>query len=170
MNKYLIQQLELHQNIEAQDIMKLAYQVCFGVEHIILDNNKAKEYLETEYNSIDEEDDLLFEEISKEYIRVNLGTYKYLKLDLEKLYKAFIDSNEDKHKTREDFELIINDYLETIEKLDKDLHLKLKEFYKTYIKEGINPIHHSENYRKGENPHYRVVKKDKIIDYLRQYQ
>ena len=41
---YLKKQIELHPSMQMQDLVKMCYQAVFGMEHMLSDIEKAREY------------------------------------------------------------------------------------------------------------------------------
>ena len=74
---YLKEQLKLHPSMQMQDIIKMCYQATFGVEHLLSDTKRAKQYFHQEYTTTPADASLpLYEAISDEFCRVNLGAWK----------------------------------------------------------------------------------------------
>ena len=161
MNKYLIDQINLHHSMTAQDIVKLGFQSAFGVEHLTVDKNKSLKYFNSEYEEITGRDIPLYEEISENYVRVNMEAWKYKGYDKEKLFDTFLDSVNVRYEI--DFKALMDEYISTLEEINrldlkKDLILFLNDYYKT----DMDAVHHSKIYEKNENPHYRVIAKEKL--------
>ena len=142
--------------MQAEDIYKLAYQFYFGPAHFINDKEKAYNFLINEAKEC----------TSKEIEVVDLGEcarYSLIndKEYLDKLFNAFYESAKVSEKPLDGFikilEICINYLKEKEEVYDKFL-LLLKRM------EELNypAISHSQIYRDNYNPHYRLVKKDKI--------
>ena len=49
------EEIRIHPNLEAVDLIKLAYQNAYGGEHLIEDEEKAKEYLQEELSKVNQE-------------------------------------------------------------------------------------------------------------------
>ena len=73
---YLKEQCARHPSMEARDVLKLCFQAAFGAEHILSDVNKAKDYFFREFEYVSPTDEPVFERISDEVCRVNLGAWK----------------------------------------------------------------------------------------------
>lgn len=142
--------------MQAEDIYKLAYQFYFGPAHFINDKAKAYNFIINKAKEC----------TSKEIEVVDLGEcarYSLIndKEYLDKLFNAFYESAKVSEKPLDGFikilEICINYLKEKEEVYDKFL-LLLKRM------EELNypAISHSQIYRDNYNPHYRLVKKDKI--------
>lgn len=164
---FVSSQISSHSSFSIQDLFKLLYQASFGREHILTE--KVAEYLVKEYEEVEALDIPLIEKISEHYIRVNLASWKYNKLDLQWLKRLFFVDN----IIEIDGNKLFFEYLEEIEESISSGALNLskkafEEFKLEYLTKGLHPIHHSENYRQNEYPHYRLMPScfSKAIDIL----
>ena len=160
---YFEEQLKRHSSMQYQDALKLCYQASFGAEHLLSDLNRAKAYLETEIASIEPSDELLFEYISNEICRVNLGAWKKRNLSIDELFVAFCNSA----CVREDANDTFFSYLQIAERVmenrKNDFSIKeWREFINEYLDGGLHAIHHSEEYREAEKPSYRIINVNQI--------
>lgn len=87
--------------MEAQDWMKLCFQAAFGAEHLALDPAAAKNYLREEFEETPVGSEPLYEEISEETVRVNLGAWKREGLPEEWLLRMFLQTAENPPKEGE---------------------------------------------------------------------
>jgi hypothetical protein len=157
MNRYFVEQLKIHPSMQPQDVVKLCYQAAFGAEHLLADLDNARQYLFEEYASTEPVDLPVYEHISEHYCRVNLAGWKYHGLPIELLWEIFAESAA-RCGERQDFRKLMNEYLDTAEAvLGSEKTAELTDYLEDYFNQGIRPVHHSEQYRKAENPHYRVV-------------
>jgi hypothetical protein len=145
MRDYILQQhLAKYPEMQIQDMLKLLYQREFAGGHIIKDANSSFQYLISELNEIEPDNNYeLFEDIGKDYVRVNLQAFKYLNLNPVKLNEVFVKSANANKGTIENFENSI-------------LELKSDPFLENYHNEVL---HHSSIYVTNYNPHYRVIQK-----------
>ena len=165
MSHYLSNQFSLHPSMQPDDIIKLCYQVSYGAEHLLKDVEAAKRYFFLEWESIAAEDKPLYEEISPSYVRLNLSACKYHHIDIEKAFAIFKQSVIEKPFDPQVFHDVMDDYLKTLQTiLSKEKYEEFTIFLKEYYQNGVYPIHHSSLYREKENPHYRVVLKEKLQD------
>ncbi|MBO5177973.1 MAG: hypothetical protein J6K04_08085 [Lachnospiraceae bacterium] len=159
---YLKHQIELHPSMQMQDVIKMCYQAVFGVEHMLSDKEKAKQYFFTEYESTPANASIpLYEPISETFCRINLAAWKARALDPEELFELFVASaNYSVPGTRTD----LNNCAKSAEKLIAKgiLPFTLEEwkpYYVAYKNDGMYPVHHSDIYRQAERPAYRLVRK-----------
>ncbi|MCQ2554188.1 MAG: hypothetical protein MJ171_00865 [Clostridia bacterium] len=163
MHRVLVEQLTLHRSMTAQDIVKMCYQGCFGIEHLISDMEKAKTYFYSEYAETKEEDLKLYEEISEDFVRVNMASWKYQGKDPDDLFRRFIDSAG--YKGNADFMAVLDDCKYTLKVLkETELLDDLELFVSAYFKEGLHAVHHSKVYEEKDNPHYRIVLKRNLVN------
>lgn len=149
----LAQQLQLHPAMGFQDIIKLCYQAAYGAEHLLADADKAKEYLYEEYKNVQAENVPIYEEISEEHVRINLAAWKYREFPVNALFKMFLLSA----KQNVSGDKKIDEYLNLSRRLLENP--ELDDYIENYKRNGIHPVHHSQQYRELEKPAYRVVKK-----------
>ncbi len=159
---YLKKQIQLHPSMQMQDVLKMCYQAVFGVEHMLADTNKARQYFYQEYEATPASFAIpLYEPISEDFCRINLAAWKARALDPEELFQLFVASA--KHTvlgTRTD----LNNCAKSAEKLmSKGIFPfsleEWREYYVAYKNNGICPVHHSDIYRQAEQPAYRLVRK-----------
>ena len=165
---YLKKQLELHPSMQMQDIIKMCYQAVFGVEHMLADAERARTYFTQEYEATNANTSLpLYEPISDEFCRVNLGAWKAKSLEPQKLFELFLASANDNHSGEvADFELCIAG----AEKIIANGLLPFSieewtEYFDSYKKSGIHPVHHSDAYRRAEQPAYRLISLHQMLPY-----
>lgn len=159
---YLKHQIQLHPSMQIQDVIKMCYQAVFGVEHMLTDTDKAKQYFYQEYEATPASFSIpLYEPVSETFCRINLGAWKARSLDPEELFDLFVASTK-YHVPGTRFDL--NNCAKSVEKLiDKGIlpfsKEEWKETYVAYKNNGMLPVHHSETYRLAEQPAYRLVHK-----------
>lgn len=90
-----------HPSMEAQDWMKLCFQAAFGAEHLALDPAAAQNYLREEFERTPAGAEPLYEEVSEETVRVNLGAWKREGLPEEWLLRMFLQTAENPPKEGE---------------------------------------------------------------------
>ncbi len=149
---YLKEQRALHPSMQARDALKLCYQAAFGAEHLLSDIGRARAYFDSELQAIEPTDEALFENISDEICRVNLGAWKREGLNPSWLFEMFRLSCS---KTADSTKAFAEYAEAAAEEIDD-----FKLFFDEYLKGGIRPVHHSDSYRTAERPHYRVVRRD----------
>lgn len=163
--KCLTEHIKSHPAIKPQDIIKFCYQATFGAEHLLSDTDAAKRYFIDEYDSTDPADMPLLEELNEKYCRVNIAAWKKSGQGREKLFEIFAASASDssaKNPDKPGPEPLKSNLL-TAEKLITEIPCDItpdvwRFELEQYIASGMNPVHHSEEYRKNYHPAYRVVK------------
>ena len=155
---YFSEQLRMHPAMQYQDAVKLCYQASFGAEHLLSNIERARAYLYAEFDNVSPTDEPLFEQISPDFVRVNLGAWKREDLPISALFEVFKSTAFIKENAKEAF----ISYVEAAgEIMERKLPTFSREEWLAFIEEykalGMPAIHHSEDYRANENPHYRVV-------------
>ena len=85
------QQAKMHPAIEPQDMYKLCFQAAFGAEHLIADEQRARAYLQQEFDRTDADANTpLIEWLCEDVARVNLAAYKALGYSIDRLLVFFI--------------------------------------------------------------------------------
>ena len=79
-----------HPSLQPQDAIKLCYQAAFGAEHLLINEEKARNYFDAEWESVSSADIPLWEMISEGYGRVNLAAWKHMYLPREWLFRMFV--------------------------------------------------------------------------------
>ena len=147
---YLKKHLQKYPKMELTDILKLYLQGILGPTHLISDVNRLKNNLLNEYEQCKDIDYKyeLYEEISDDFIRVNIKPYyeKYKTFDY--LINAFIKSTNQVYD--------INQFIEEVIKLKTDENSKQLD---EYIKSKRYVVSHSTVYKENYFPHYLVINK-----------
>ena len=151
-------QIKNHPSMQYQDVVKLCYQAAFGAEHLLSDTECARAYLDDEFESVSATDEPLFERISPDVVRVNLGAWKREGFPVSALFEMFKSSARIKDNAKE----LLSSYLDEAEQV---MAVKMSDFdrerwhifLEEYKSAGMPSIHHSDTYRERENPHYRIV-------------
>lgn len=155
---YLLEQLHMHPSAQPQDVVKLCYQAAFGAEHLLRDPEKAKAYLQEEFDGTEAREVPLYEPLSDGVCRVSLAAWKYHGLPVDWLFSLFAAAP----AAEEEREGLFLEYLKQAEALLEEASLPLSSqalqaYLQEYLKGGIRPVHHSEAYREAEQPAYRVA-------------
>ena len=145
------EQMKLHPSMQAEDLLKQCYQGAFGPGHIMGRTETAKKNFDSEFASVAARPDkALFEIISPDFMRVDLGAWKASGMPSEWLFRMF----EDSARTFQDSDRILQNYLDEAEGLlrgeERDRFAKMR-------KEMQSAPHHSQKYRDSEAPSYRLV-------------
>ena len=149
---YLDYELNTKLSMELRDVIKMCYQAAFGAEHLLTDIERAHKYFDEEFESVEERDVPLYEYISEDVARVDLGAWKASKLPKEWLFDLFVMATKESYggeeKMLENLEIakgVLGNDAELSKNIDK------------YVEEGIRPVHHSQSYREAHKPAYRLV-------------
>ena len=155
---YFNEQLKRHPSMQYQDAVKLCYQAAVGAEHLLSDVESARAYLYAEFDAVSVTDEPLFERISDDVCRVNLGAWKREGFPLQMLFEAFIGSASIREDGKDAFlsYLGLAGQIMESEKCDFDKK-EWKAFLEEYKRAGMPPLHHSAIYREREKPSYRIV-------------
>lgn len=148
--------------MRARDIYKLLYQAVFGVGHIM--GEEAWQRLKEETERIDPEDhpeEPLVEEISPngEMIRVNLRPFLRMKLPLDALYRAMLETQATGNA--EDIKRYWQILYNMIKRGKIDLPSDEVRKIQSELQSGKpKPKHHTDEYRTAYYPAYRVVERE----------
>ena len=156
------EQAARHPTMEPQDAVKMCYQAAFGVEHLLEDREAAREWFLREYRQVQPRtDEPLTEDISADFARVNLGTWKAKELPPEWLLGMFFETASAMDTAGSGRELFERN-IKRIDQLTTEGVFGFgadawEEYLRIYpVKEPV-PVHHSESYRRTEEPAYRLV-------------
>ena len=155
---YLTEQLRKHPSMQPQDVIKACYQAAFGAEHLLSDPDGARTYLQREYDEVAALDDVLYEQISDQVCRINLSAWKAKGLPLEWLFRMFSASCKVQENAGEQFA----QYLQAAERVIQSENAAFTApewatYLRAYKQSGMPAVHHSQAYREGERPAYRIV-------------
>lgn len=163
MNRYWKEQLDRYPDMQIQDFVKFLYQATLGPAHLIENKVANYQYFLNEYHNIEKDKShILIEEISDEYVRIHLEALSEESLDV--YYQLFLKSAEVKN----DYDTFVNE-LSLIEKeiiagnLPFDIH-EWKQYLKSYQENDYPMVSHTDNFRNSYHPHYRVIKKQYLIE------
>ena len=162
--KYFLQQVQLHENFQMRDAVKMSFQASFGAEHLLSDVSAAAKYLHQEFLSAPANEEALYEPIAEDVCRINIGAWKKHDLPEEWLLRLFVLSaqNHAANIDRKAGEGAFLARLDTVSKLaqEEKLPFSSKEweaYLAEYLAGGIHAVHHSDLYRDTNHPAYRVV-------------
>ena len=139
-----------------EDEVKLLFQAHFGGGHFVSSLKSAEKYLESELNSISENDFSDYpcsEPVSDKYSRLHLSKLAGVGISPKTAARVFAFSA--KKATEEEKQSFIEDVGKLVD----------KDFAKKYLSDGARAISHSDSYRKKYSPHYRVIAK-KYVPYF----
>jgi len=166
-------QFELHKDIQMQDIYKLIYQGTFGCEHLAHDGSMDMLYKEFDEAEPDK-DESLIEVISPDYMiyRLNIRCFKHYSDNKKFFFEWFYNTSKMKLGSEKDF---IN-YWDACEKYLEDTGNELLEEVKDFREKAclydlrrwqFMTMHHSEKYKKANNPSYRVVHRKAAVEAIK---
>lgn len=153
--------LSCHSSVQPQDILKFCYQSAFGAEHLLTDEAAARDHFDREYVSALPRDVPLYESLTPNLCRVDLGAWKKLSLPADYLFRMFMASAYPK----QDGHIKMDQYLTLAETAIKKgkASFSMEQWQvqlEQYKAAGIRAVHHSEVYREQEKPCYRVIEKE----------
>ena len=156
---YLREQGELHPAMEPQDAVKMIYQAAFGAEHLLADMDAARRYLAEELENTPEATDIpLFEYISEDMCRVNLGAWKGAGLPAEWLFQIFAATAGHAGGSNEVFFKYLQEADEEVKRGGLGFSYEdWTAFKEEYLNGGVRALHHSSAYREKEKPAYRLA-------------
>ena len=147
----LMEQQRRYPASQIRDLVKLAYQAAFGAAHGVADRGKAWKYFTEEFSRVRASDDLpLFEVISPDFCRVNLGAWKKAGLPGKWLFNMFCASAEPLPESQR----LFAEYIRQIRAAAGKRQKELDDFMKRY---SGGAVHHSEVYRQKYHPSYRLI-------------
>ena len=141
--QYLLMQQKKYPGMEIEDYFKLVYQSHYGPKH--LTDVNAEEYIKKELQEKLNENEILYEYISNDFVRVNLSSVLKNDVHISGLSTIF---------TKSSFYQSSGDISNKI-KLLYDFDLEKKQI-DNYL-QNPQPVNHSQNYKNLYNPHYRVI-------------
>lgn len=161
----IINHYKLYPNLQIQDLFKFIYQSSFGCEHLVSSLDKAKNYIDNEYNNMYKISDAIIEKLDGNYSRVPL-TYIDKGLSIDTFAKLFYYSA----KKENDGLILLEEKLNVLcELVDNALLPFSKEELDNSINEwkliGYPAIHHSNQFRSIYKPSYRLISNE-YITYL----
>jgi len=147
----LTEQLRLHPAMRGEDVLKLCRQAAVGPEHILGDTAAARRYFDAEFSAVEARPKApLFEVISPDFVRVDLGAWKARGLPSEWLFNLFAASA----RHFDDGDAVFREYRRTAERV---LPEALRQEFRRLAPNPAAGAHHSEAYRRAERPAYRLV-------------
>ena len=189
MNQYLLNEYDHHPKLQPQDVVKFCYQAVFGAEHILTDLERARVYLQKELESVKPRKGQLAESISEKYVRVDLAVWKEMAWNTDQLFEIFAGSvkavgdvgsvkavgtvetagtvsiQEGSRETM--FKQLMEECRITMKSVWGEAEMsRFDAFLAEYYTRGIEAVHHSETYREAYDPHYRVVLREKLENFL----
>lgn len=146
---YLDYELNTKKCMEFQDVIKMCYQAAFGAEHLLTDLDKARSFFDEEFDTTEPRDVPLYEYISEDVARVDLGAWKASGMPEEWLFDMFVMATKENYGGEEQ----MHENLAEVVRIMPEMSKAAEE----YMAGGIRPVHHSERYREANKPAYRLV-------------
>lgn len=146
---YLDYELNTKKSMELRDVIKMCYQASFGAEHLLEDLDGARRYFNEEFDKVEPRDVPVYEYISEDVARVDLGAWKASKMPKEWLFDLFVMATKETYGG----EAKMLDNLAEVVKMMPEMEGLIEE----YKAGGIRPVHHSQSYREAHKPAYRLV-------------
>jgi hypothetical protein len=167
LTQILIEHNKRYPGMYVEDFIKLIHQSTFGPAHFSKGPNKKKllKFLKKENENFEfYHGTPIIESIGNDYVRVSLLAVLKKEISETELINAFFVSMKESPKPDNALKLLFVEKLSILLGLIKDRVIKLdyvlsKAYIENYLKEGMQPMHHSDYYRTHYHPHYRVVKK-----------
>ena len=153
----LTEHCRAYPKMQVQDVFKFLFQSAFGCEHLVSDEEKALDYIKSEYSALSEMSAPKTDKLDGDYSRVYLS-WLNVGLSPVTLAKLFCLST----KKEPDGLASLEKKLEAARALISDgvIPLDLSEFDRSlneWRAAGYPAIHHSEVFRSEYRPAYRVV-------------
>lgn len=149
----LREQLRLHPSMQPRDVIKLCYQAARGAEHLLADTTRARAYFDQEYTATRADASLpIFEPISPDVARVNIAAWKAAVLPAEWLFRMFVHTASVPMGGAELLETYITEASAIAGTMPG-----WEEALAAWREAGMPAVHHTEAYRAGEHPAYRIV-------------
>ncbi len=141
----LREQFLKHPALRRDDVLKLCFQAAYGPAHARRDVSAARRSFDVEFAAVPARERALFEIVSPDFCRVDLGAWKFHRLPPEWLFNMFIASAEE----MPDGDAELKNCLDAAKEIAPEL------MGGTEIPR--HAPHHSPEYRRAESPAYRVV-------------
>ena len=141
-----------------QDIAKICYQAAMGAEHLLADTTAARRYFDAEFDSTEPREGELYELLSDDVCRIDLGAWRATGMPREWLFNMFVGTATVERCGR----AVLEEYLAAAEEVVSATSVAFsneewRNFMEKYRVAGLPAVHHSQNYRENEHPAYRIV-------------
>ena len=163
---FVNRQMQAYPKSRLLDIYKSCFQDYMGAEHLVLDRQRVKAYLDEELNttSLDDLMPWYYEPcgIDSSYYRVSIRAIKESLVSEDLLLNAFIRSaNTENRPSVESWSKRWHKIIGTIDQMKLDLpnYQEDKQFIDSVLSVGKYAISHSPDYREAYHPHYRIVER-----------
>lgn len=163
---FVHRQLQTYPQSRLLDLYKSCFQDYMGAEHLVLDRQGVKAYLDEELNTTTLNDLMPWNYepcgIDSNYYRVSIRTIKENVISENMLLDAFIRSaNTPKRLSVEEWSKRWHVIIGTIDQMQLGLpyYQQDKAFIDSILSVGRYAISHSPEYREAYHPHYRIVER-----------
>ena len=166
MRAILIEHSQRYPQWAINDLYKLIHQSVMGSDHALSSEDRVRDWLKTELNSlVPGPDEPLIDPISPggQIVRIHLRPFSKLNLEEEKLLQAFIHTAQT--VTPDPNRLL--EYAVLAKRLAEDGHLsfdadEISVYFQELRDSGFPAVHHSLIFKDKYLPAYRVVARDLI--------
>lgn len=163
---FVSRQLQTYPKSRLLDLYKSCFQDFMGAEHLVVDHQRIKTYLDEELNSVTLDDLMpwIYEPcgIDSSYYRVSIRAVKEGLISEDMLLDAFICSaNSSNRPSVDEWNERWHKMIGTIDGMQLNLpqYNKDRQFIDSVLSVGKYAISHSPEYREAYRPHYRIVER-----------
>ena len=163
---FVSRQLQTYPKSRLLDLYKSCFQDFMGAEHLVVDHQRIKAYLDEELNSVTLDDLMpwIYEPcgIDSSYYRVSIRAVKEGLISEDMLLDAFICSaNSSNRPSMDEWNERWHKMIGTIDGMQLNLpqYNKDRQFIDSVLSVGKYAISHSPEYREAYRPHYRIVER-----------
>lgn len=163
---FVSRQLQTYPKSRLLDLYKSCFQDFMGAEHLVVDHQRIKAYLDEEQNSVTLDDLMpwIYEPcgIDSSYYRVSIRAVKGGLISEDMLLDAFICSaNSSNRPSVDEWNERWHKMIGTIDGMQLNLpqYNKDRQFIDSVLSVGKYAISHSPEYREAYRPHYRIVER-----------
>lgn len=163
---FVSRQLQNYPKSRLLDLYKSCFQDFMGAEHLVVDHQRIKAYLDEELNSVTLDDLMpwIYEPcgIDSSYYRVSIRAVKEGLISEDMLLDAFICSaNSSNRPSVDEWNERWHKMIGTIDGMQLNLpqYNKDRQFIDSVLSVGKYAISHSPEYREAYRPHYRIVER-----------
>lgn len=163
---FVSRQLQTYPKSRLLDLYKSCFQDFMGAEHLVVDHQRIKAYLDEELNSVTLDDLMpwIYEPcgIDSSYYRVSIRAVKEGLISEDMLLDAFICSaNSSNRPSVDEWNECWHKMIGTIDGMQLNLpqYNKDRQFIDSVLSVGKYAISHSPEYREAYRPHYRIVER-----------
>lgn len=164
---FVSRQLQTYPKSRLLDLYKSCFQDFMGAEHLVVDHQRIKAYLDEELNSVTLDDLMpwIYEPcgIDSSYYRVSIRAVKEGLISEDMLLDAFICSaNSSNRPSVDEWNERWHKMIGTIDGMQLNLpqYNKDRQFIDSVLYVGKYAISHSPDYREAYHPHYRIVERN----------